>query len=118
MLNHSFSEEILPHIQPAPLLAQLEAISPCPVDCYLREEAGLLQHLNVLLVTLPPNLVSFATGLAPNLSPGGTPLVTDQPHLTPLKWNSQDSYKDRINFFGLSYARARQPETLSYTTVL
>lgn len=71
MLNHSFSEAILPHIQPEPPLAQPEAICPYPVGCYLREEADLLQHLIVLLVTLPRNLVSPAAGPSPKLSPGG-----------------------------------------------
>lgn len=101
MLKYSFSEEILPHIQPAPPLAQLEAISPCPVDCCLKEEADVLHQHSILPVTLPPNLVSFATGLAPKLSPGGQLLCLTY-------WVS---YKDdRINFFGSSYARARHSE--------
>lgn len=32
MLNHSFSKEIFPNIQPAPLLDHPEAIPPCPLD--------------------------------------------------------------------------------------
>ncbi|TRZ20636.1 hypothetical protein HGM15179_006444 [Zosterops borbonicus] len=34
----TFSEEIFPHIQSKPLLAQHEAISLCPVPCYMGGE--------------------------------------------------------------------------------
>ncbi|KAK4832004.1 hypothetical protein QYF61_020442 [Mycteria americana] len=38
MLDNPFGEEIFPNIQSKPLLAQLEAISSCPITCYLGEE--------------------------------------------------------------------------------
>ncbi|KAK4832297.1 hypothetical protein QYF61_021696 [Mycteria americana] len=38
MLDNPFSEVKFPNIQPKPPLAQLEAISSCPVTCYLGEE--------------------------------------------------------------------------------
>ena len=40
MLYNSFSEELFPNTQSKPSLAQLEAISPCPVACYLGEETN------------------------------------------------------------------------------
>ncbi|KAK4827829.1 hypothetical protein QYF61_021913 [Mycteria americana] len=40
MLDNTFGEEILPNFQSKPPLAQLEAISSCPVTCYLREETN------------------------------------------------------------------------------
>lgn len=39
MLNHPVSERILPDVLLEPTLAQLEAISPCPVDTWQEEEA-------------------------------------------------------------------------------
>ncbi|KAK4806827.1 hypothetical protein QYF61_005623 [Mycteria americana] len=38
MLDHPFGEEIFPNIQSKPPLVQLEAISSCPIACYLGEE--------------------------------------------------------------------------------
>ncbi|KAK4810580.1 hypothetical protein QYF61_007317, partial [Mycteria americana] len=38
MLDHPFSKEIFPNIQSKPPLAQLEAVSSCPIACYLGEE--------------------------------------------------------------------------------
>ncbi|KAK4818570.1 hypothetical protein QYF61_014706 [Mycteria americana] len=38
VLENPFSEEKFPHIQSKPPLAQLEAISSCPITCYLGEE--------------------------------------------------------------------------------
>ncbi|KAK4826255.1 hypothetical protein QYF61_006702 [Mycteria americana] len=38
MLDHPFSEVKFPNIQSNPPLAQLEAISSCPITCYLGEE--------------------------------------------------------------------------------
>ncbi|KAK4826053.1 hypothetical protein QYF61_004168 [Mycteria americana] len=38
MLDNPFSEEKFPNIQSKPPLAQLEAISSCPIPCYLGEE--------------------------------------------------------------------------------
>ncbi|KAK4823418.1 hypothetical protein QYF61_001873 [Mycteria americana] len=38
MLDNSFSEVKFPNIQSKPLLMQLEAISSCPIACYLGEE--------------------------------------------------------------------------------
>ena len=40
MLDNSFGEEIFPHIKSKPPLAQLEAISSCPIPCYLGEETN------------------------------------------------------------------------------
>lgn len=41
ILGNSFDEGIYPNIRPEPPLAQLEAISSCPITCYLREETNL-----------------------------------------------------------------------------
>ncbi|KAK4810751.1 LOW QUALITY PROTEIN: hypothetical protein QYF61_007725 [Mycteria americana] len=38
MLDHPFSKEIFPNIQSKPPLAQLKAVSSCPITCYLGEE--------------------------------------------------------------------------------
>ncbi|KAK4823633.1 LOW QUALITY PROTEIN: hypothetical protein QYF61_004366 [Mycteria americana] len=38
MLDNPFSEEIFPNIQSKPPLAQLEAISSCPIACYFGKE--------------------------------------------------------------------------------
>jgi len=35
MLDNSFGEEIFPNIQSKPSLVQHEAISSCPITCYL-----------------------------------------------------------------------------------
>ena len=43
MLDNPFGKEIFPNIQSKPPLAQLEAISSCPVACYLGEET--ITHL-------------------------------------------------------------------------
>ncbi|KAK4825597.1 hypothetical protein QYF61_000686 [Mycteria americana] len=72
MLDNPFSEEKFPNIQSKPPLAQLEAISSCPITCYLGEETDphlsttsfqldcpspdTLQHLNVSLVVRGPKL--------------------------------------------------------------
>ncbi|KAK4822811.1 hypothetical protein QYF61_020094 [Mycteria americana] len=40
MLDNPFSEEKFPNIQSKPPLAQLEAISSCPITCYLGEETS------------------------------------------------------------------------------
>ncbi|KAK4824605.1 hypothetical protein QYF61_016874 [Mycteria americana] len=40
MLDNTFSKEIFPNIQSKPPLAQLEAISSCPITCYLGEETN------------------------------------------------------------------------------
>jgi len=42
MLYNSFSEEFFPIIQSKPPLVQLQAISPCPIACYLGSLAGSL----------------------------------------------------------------------------
>ncbi|KAK4828847.1 LOW QUALITY PROTEIN: hypothetical protein QYF61_000904 [Mycteria americana] len=38
MLDHPFNEEIFPKIQSEPPLVQLEAVSSCPITCYLGED--------------------------------------------------------------------------------
>ncbi|KAK4827586.1 hypothetical protein QYF61_019488, partial [Mycteria americana] len=61
-LDNPFSEEKFPNIQSKPPLAQLEAISSCPITCYLGEESDphlsttSFQHLNVPLVVGGPKL--------------------------------------------------------------
>ncbi|KAK4818165.1 hypothetical protein QYF61_007607, partial [Mycteria americana] len=40
MLDNPFSEDIFPNIQSKPPLMQLEAISSCPMTCYLGEETN------------------------------------------------------------------------------
>ena len=39
VLNHPFSKEVFPDIQPKLSLVQLKAISPCPVTCHQWEES-------------------------------------------------------------------------------
>jgi len=39
MLDNPFSEEVFPDIQSEPPLVQLEAVSSCPIACYLGKEA-------------------------------------------------------------------------------
>ncbi|KAK4830122.1 hypothetical protein QYF61_008549 [Mycteria americana] len=76
MLDNPLSEEKFPNIQSKPPLAQLEAISSCPITCYLGEETDphlsttsfqtlhqlrcpsldTLQHLNIPLVVGGPKL--------------------------------------------------------------
>ena len=38
ILDNPLGEEIFPNIQAKPRLVQLEAISSCPITCYLGEE--------------------------------------------------------------------------------
>lgn len=38
-LDKPFEEEIFPNVQSKPLLAQLEAVSSCPIPCYLEERS-------------------------------------------------------------------------------
>ena len=40
VFNNPFCKDVFPDIQPKPLLAQLEAISPCPVTCHKWEETN------------------------------------------------------------------------------
>jgi len=40
VLSHPFCKEVFPDIQPKLTLAQLEAISPCPVTCHQGEETN------------------------------------------------------------------------------
>ncbi|KAK4831237.1 hypothetical protein QYF61_016335 [Mycteria americana] len=70
MLDNPLGEEKFPNIQSKPPLAQLEAISSCPITCYLGEKTNphlsttsfqlrcpsldTLQHLNVSLVVRGP----------------------------------------------------------------
>ncbi|KAK4830681.1 hypothetical protein QYF61_012850, partial [Mycteria americana] len=76
MLDNPFSKEIFPNSQCKSLLMQLEAISSCPITCYLGEETDThlstasfqtlhqlccpsldaLQHLNVSLILQGPKL--------------------------------------------------------------
>ncbi|KAK4823937.1 hypothetical protein QYF61_008323 [Mycteria americana] len=72
MLDNPFSEEKFPNIQSKPPLVQLEAISSCPITCYLGEESDThlsttsfqlccpsldtLKYLNVSLVVGGPKL--------------------------------------------------------------
>ena len=45
MLDNPFGEDIFPNIQAKPPLVQPEAISSCPVACYLGEETDT--HLTI-----------------------------------------------------------------------
>ena len=48
MLDNPFSEEIFPNIQSKPLLVQFEAISSCPITCYLGKETNT--HLTTVSI--------------------------------------------------------------------
>ncbi|KAK4826361.1 LOW QUALITY PROTEIN: hypothetical protein QYF61_007955, partial [Mycteria americana] len=54
MIENPFCEEIFPNIQSKPLLPQLEAISSCPITCYLGD--------------LPPPLYSLLSVRGPKLN--------------------------------------------------
>ncbi|KAK4815893.1 LOW QUALITY PROTEIN: hypothetical protein QYF61_009944 [Mycteria americana] len=56
MLDKPFGEVKFPNIQSKPLLTQLEAISSCPITCYLGEETNT--HLYNLLSVVESNKVS------------------------------------------------------------
>lgn len=58
--DNPFSEDIFPSIQPKPLLVQLDAVSSCPIICYVRKETDT--HL-----TEPP-FRQLYRGLRPPLS--------------------------------------------------
>ncbi|KAK4826595.1 hypothetical protein QYF61_010357 [Mycteria americana] len=53
MLDNPLSEEKFPNIQSKPPLAQLEAISSCPITCYLGEETD--PHLSTTSFQLQDN---------------------------------------------------------------
>ncbi|KAK4827957.1 hypothetical protein QYF61_022659 [Mycteria americana] len=56
MLDNPFSEVKFPHIQSKPPLVQLEAISSCPITCYVGEETD--PHLCREVVVVESNKVS------------------------------------------------------------
>ncbi|KAK4818814.1 hypothetical protein QYF61_019743 [Mycteria americana] len=106
MLDNPFSEEKFPNIQSKPPLAQLEAISSCPITCYLGEEINphlsttsfqtlhqlrcpsldTLQHLSVSLVVRGPKLNTVFEGHDHFPSPAGHAIV--------------DTSQDAIGFLG------------------
>ncbi|KAK4823266.1 hypothetical protein QYF61_000233 [Mycteria americana] len=91
MLDNPFSEEFFPNTQFKPPLAQLEAVSSCPMACYLGEETDThlvttsfqtihqlpfssldtLQHLNGFLVVRGPKLNTVFEGHDHFPSPAG-----------------------------------------------
>jgi len=58
MLYNSFSTEIFLNIQSKPPLMQLEAISTCPIACYLEEETDIHLATTSFLVVLKSTKVS------------------------------------------------------------
>ncbi|KAK4816679.1 hypothetical protein QYF61_019915 [Mycteria americana] len=58
MLDNPFSEVKCPHIQSKPPLAQLEAISSCPITCYLGEETDPHLSTTSFQVAVESNKVS------------------------------------------------------------
>ncbi|KAK4824387.1 LOW QUALITY PROTEIN: hypothetical protein QYF61_014047 [Mycteria americana] len=58
MLDNTFSEVKFPNIQSKPPLAQLEAISSCPITCYLGEEADPHLSTTSFQVVVESNKVS------------------------------------------------------------
>ncbi|KAK4811014.1 hypothetical protein QYF61_015718 [Mycteria americana] len=58
MLDNPFSEEKFPNIQSKPPLAQLEAISSCPITCYLEEETDPHLSTTSFQVVVESNKVS------------------------------------------------------------
>ena len=74
MLDNPFSEEIFPNIQSKPPLVQLEAVSSCPVTCYLGEETD--PHLPT---------TSFQVAVeSSKVSPEPPPLQAEQPQFPQL----------------------------------
>ncbi|KAK4810547.1 hypothetical protein QYF61_004510 [Mycteria americana] len=106
MLDNPFSEVKFPNIQSKPPLAQLEAISSCPITCYLGEETDphlsttsfqtlhqlccpsldTLQHLNVSLGVGGPELNTVFEGHDHFPSPAGHAIF--------------DTSQDAIGFLG------------------
>lgn len=76
MLEHSFHEEIVSNVPSTPPLAPFEAISPCPIACYVGEETdphlascpalGFLLGLSALSV-VSSGLTSVAMSSQPGL---------------------------------------------------
>ncbi|KAK4819784.1 hypothetical protein QYF61_011384 [Mycteria americana] len=58
MLDNPFSEVKFPNIQSKPPLAQLEAISSCPITCYLGEETDHHLSTTSFQVVVESNKVS------------------------------------------------------------
>ena len=58
MLDNPFGEEIFPDIQSKPSLAQREAISSCPIACYLGEETDTPLTATSFQVAVESNKVS------------------------------------------------------------
>ncbi|KAK4830406.1 hypothetical protein QYF61_010937 [Mycteria americana] len=58
MLDNPFSEEKFPNIQSKPPLAQLEAVSSCPITCYLGEETDPHLSTTSFQVVVESNKVS------------------------------------------------------------
>ncbi|KAK4826007.1 hypothetical protein QYF61_003780 [Mycteria americana] len=56
MLDNPFGEEFFPNIQSKPPLAQFEALSSCPIACYLGEETNT--HLTTTSFQVPQPLLT------------------------------------------------------------
>ena len=69
MLDSPFVEEIFRNVQSKPPLTQLEAISPCPIACYMEEET------NTHLITASIQVVVESN----EVSPESPFLQTEQP---------------------------------------
>ncbi|KAK4818807.1 hypothetical protein QYF61_019736 [Mycteria americana] len=122
MLDNPFSEEKFPNIQSKPPLAQLEAISSCPITCYLGEETDphlsttsfqavvessktlhqlrcpsldTLQHLNVSLVVGGPKLNTVF-----EVQPHQCQVQGDNHFPSPAGHAIVDTSQDAIGFLG------------------
>jgi len=65
MLGNHFSEELFPNIQYIHPLGQLEAISPCPIACYLGEVTNIHLATTSFQVVVESNKVSPSASLSP-----------------------------------------------------
>ncbi|KAK4821747.1 hypothetical protein QYF61_000808, partial [Mycteria americana] len=115
MLDNPFSEIKFPNIQSKPPLAQLEAISSCPITCYLGEETD--PHLTTTSFQTsapdpsPASLPFFGHAPAPQcLSGSGGPKTEhsirdaaspgDDQFPTPADYTISDTSQDAIGFLG------------------
>ena len=66
MLDKPFGEEIFPNIQSKPPLAQLEAVSCCPIACYLGEETDTHLAITSFQVVVESDKVSPSASFSPD----------------------------------------------------
>ncbi|KAK4829714.1 hypothetical protein QYF61_006089 [Mycteria americana] len=94
MLDNPFSEEKFPNIQSKPPLAQLEAISSCPITCYLGEETD--PHLSNNLLSVGGPKVNTGFEVRPHQC-----RVQGHDHFpTPAGHTIFDTSQDAIGFLG------------------